>query len=200
MFSLEMSAEQLATRLLAEEARISGDRIRRGDIGQKDFDRFVQVCARDRRAAAAYRRHARRSPCRRCAPAAGGWRAPRGCRWWWSTICSSCARPPASRPENRVLEISQITQGLKAHRQGAGGAGAGAVAAVARGGKPRGQAAAAVRPARIGLDRAGRRRGDVRLPRRILPAAARAQAARLRQRGKIPQRGGEMAARHGARA
>jgi replicative DNA helicase len=30
MFSLEMSAEQLATRLLGEEARISGDRIRRG--------------------------------------------------------------------------------------------------------------------------------------------------------------------------
>ena len=43
VFSLEMSAEQLATRLLAEEARVSGDRIRRGEIGQKDFDRFVQV-------------------------------------------------------------------------------------------------------------------------------------------------------------
>ena len=40
---MEMSAEQLATRLLSEEARISGDRIRRGDIGQKDFDRFVAV-------------------------------------------------------------------------------------------------------------------------------------------------------------
>jgi len=40
IFSLEMSAEQLATRLLAERARVSGDRIRRGDIGQKDFDRF----------------------------------------------------------------------------------------------------------------------------------------------------------------
>lgn len=43
VFSLEMSAEQLATRLLSEESRISGDRIRRGDIGQRDFDRFVQV-------------------------------------------------------------------------------------------------------------------------------------------------------------
>ncbi len=31
-----------------------------------------------------------------------------------STICSSCAPPPARRPESRVLEISQITQGLKA--------------------------------------------------------------------------------------
>jgi replicative DNA helicase len=43
IFSLEMSSEQLASRLLAEEARISGDRIRRGDIGPKDFDRFVAV-------------------------------------------------------------------------------------------------------------------------------------------------------------
>ncbi|MGH7108084.1 MAG: DnaB-like helicase C-terminal domain-containing protein, partial [Acetobacteraceae bacterium] len=43
IFSLEMSAEQLATRVLAEQARISGDRIRRGDIGQRDFDRFVAV-------------------------------------------------------------------------------------------------------------------------------------------------------------
>ncbi|MDE2006677.1 MAG: replicative DNA helicase, partial [Rhodospirillales bacterium] len=43
IFSLEMSAEQLATRLLSEEARISGDRIRRGDIGQREFDNFVRV-------------------------------------------------------------------------------------------------------------------------------------------------------------
>ncbi|OYV61932.1 MAG: replicative DNA helicase, partial [Acidocella sp. 21-58-7] len=43
IFSLEMSAEQLATRLLAEEARVSGDKIRRGEIGQKDFDNFVKV-------------------------------------------------------------------------------------------------------------------------------------------------------------
>src|SRR3954471_23089028 len=43
IFSLEMSADQLATRLLSEAARISGDRIRRGDISQRDFDRFVEV-------------------------------------------------------------------------------------------------------------------------------------------------------------
>ena len=43
IFSLEMSAEQLATRLLSEESRVSGERIRRGEIGQKEFDRFVQV-------------------------------------------------------------------------------------------------------------------------------------------------------------
>src|SRR6202012_2288816 len=41
IFSLEMSAEQLATRLLSEEAMVSSDRIRRGDISQRDFDKFV---------------------------------------------------------------------------------------------------------------------------------------------------------------
>jgi len=42
-FSLEMSAEQLATRILAEESGVSSDRIRRGDIGHEDFDKFVRA-------------------------------------------------------------------------------------------------------------------------------------------------------------
>jgi replicative DNA helicase len=45
-FSLEMSAEQLATRLLAQEAGISSDRIRRGAIRQEDFPTFVEVSRR----------------------------------------------------------------------------------------------------------------------------------------------------------
>ncbi len=36
-FSLEMSAEQLATRILAEQTDISSSRIRRGDISEADF-------------------------------------------------------------------------------------------------------------------------------------------------------------------
>jgi len=42
-FSLEMSAEQLAARILAEESGVSSDRIRRGDIKGEDFDKFIQV-------------------------------------------------------------------------------------------------------------------------------------------------------------
>jgi replicative DNA helicase len=42
-FSLEMSAEQLATRILAEETGVSSDRIRRGDISRGDFDKFVRA-------------------------------------------------------------------------------------------------------------------------------------------------------------
>jgi replicative DNA helicase len=42
-FSLEMSAEQLATRILAEESGVSSDRIRRGDVSHEDFDKFVRA-------------------------------------------------------------------------------------------------------------------------------------------------------------
>jgi len=113
IFSLEMSAEQLATRLLAEEAGISGDRIRRGDIGQKDFDRFVQV-SRDISGlpihiddTPAITLSALRTRCRRLKRTKG-----------LSLVVIDylqLMRPAAgTRPENRVLEISAITQGLKA--------------------------------------------------------------------------------------
>ena len=42
-FSLEMSADQLATRIMAEATGISGDRFRRGDIDDDDFDRLTQA-------------------------------------------------------------------------------------------------------------------------------------------------------------
>jgi replicative DNA helicase len=42
-FSLEMSAEQLATRILASESKISSDRIRRGDIKAEDFPGLVSA-------------------------------------------------------------------------------------------------------------------------------------------------------------
>ncbi len=42
-FSLEMSAEQLATRILSEQAEISSEKIRRGLIDEAEFGRLVQV-------------------------------------------------------------------------------------------------------------------------------------------------------------
>ncbi len=45
-FSLEMSSEQLATRLLAQESGVASDRIRRGDIPQADFQKFFEVSRR----------------------------------------------------------------------------------------------------------------------------------------------------------
>ena len=42
-FSLEMSAEQLATRIIAEQASIPSEKIRRGRIESDEFDRIVEV-------------------------------------------------------------------------------------------------------------------------------------------------------------
>src|SRR5262245_37409032 len=44
-FSLEMSSEQLATRILAERSEVSSEKIRRGELNARDFD---QVLARSR--------------------------------------------------------------------------------------------------------------------------------------------------------
>ncbi len=113
VFSLEMSAEQLATRLLSEEARISGDRIRRGDIGQKEFDNFVRV---SREIAAlpiqiddtpAVTLSAMRTRCRRL-------KRTKGLALVVVDYLQLMRPSAGTRPENRVLEISQITQGLKA--------------------------------------------------------------------------------------
>ena len=79
-------------------------------------------------------------------------------------------RPAAgTKPESRVLEISMITQGLKALAKEL------AIPVLALSQLSRqvenrdDKRPQLVRPARIRLDRAGRRRGDVRLSRRILP-------------------------------
>jgi replicative DNA helicase len=113
IFSLEMSAEQLATRLLSEESRISGDRIRRGDIGQKDFDIFVRVS----REIGALPLHiddtpaitlsAMRTRCRRL-------KRTKGLALIVVDYLQLMRPSAGTKQENRVQEISQITQGLKA--------------------------------------------------------------------------------------
>ena len=113
IFSLEMSSEQLATRLLAEEARVSGDKIRRGEIGQKDFDRFVQVS----REIGSLPLHiddtpaislsALRTRCRRL-------KRQKGLSLVVIDYLQLMRPSVGTKPESRVLEISQITQGLKA--------------------------------------------------------------------------------------
>jgi replicative DNA helicase len=40
-FSLEMSAEQLATRIISEQAEVPSSKIRRGDLTEADFDKLV---------------------------------------------------------------------------------------------------------------------------------------------------------------
>ncbi|MFN3700945.1 MAG: replicative DNA helicase [Alphaproteobacteria bacterium] len=42
-FSLEMSSDQLATRILSDQSGISGDAIRKGNLRQEDFRKFVEA-------------------------------------------------------------------------------------------------------------------------------------------------------------
>ena len=114
LFSLEMSSEQLATRIIAEQSGISSERIRRGKITEEEFHRIVEVSQRIAVAAALYRRdrrphHRRRS---RRAPGASSASAALVCSS--STICSFSPAPQKRASEGRVQEVSEITVGLKA--------------------------------------------------------------------------------------
>ena len=113
IFSLEMSSEQLATRLLSEESRVGSERIRRGEINQRDFDRFVVVSRELAQLpllvddTPALTLSALRTRCRRLA-------RTRGLSLVVVDYLQLMRPAIGSRPENRVLEISMITQGLKA--------------------------------------------------------------------------------------
>jgi replicative DNA helicase len=113
-FSLEMSAEQLATRILAEESGVSSDRIRRGDVSHEDFDRFVQASQR----LAAVRLFIDDTPA--LTVSAVRTRARRLMRQQGLGLIIidhlQLLRPSnqVRAQDNRVQEISEITRGLKA--------------------------------------------------------------------------------------
>ncbi|MBO0736637.1 MAG: replicative DNA helicase [Alphaproteobacteria bacterium] len=113
-FSLEMSAEQLATRILAEESGVSSDRIRRGDVSRADFDRFVQASQR----LAAVKLFIDDTPA--LTVSALRTRARRLMRQQSLGLVVidylQLLRPSnqARAQDNRVQEISEITRGLKA--------------------------------------------------------------------------------------
>jgi len=44
-FSLEMSSEQLATRILAERTKISGDKMRKAELNKDDFNKIAKSSA-----------------------------------------------------------------------------------------------------------------------------------------------------------
>lgn len=111
-FSLEMSAEQLATRLLAEQAEISSERVRRGDISSDDFSRLASAAAQIQSVplyiddTPALTISALRTRARRL----------KRTKDLGMIVVDylQLLRPSGRGPENRVQEISEITQGLKA--------------------------------------------------------------------------------------
>ncbi|HKP79817.1 MAG TPA: replicative DNA helicase [Phenylobacterium sp.] len=111
-FSLEMSAEQLAMRLLAESSGVSGDRLRKGEIDAMEFGR-IRDAALEIQEAPLY------------IDATGGItlaklvaRARRLKRMVGLDLVIvdylQLITTGAGGPDNRVQEVSMITQGLKA--------------------------------------------------------------------------------------
>ncbi|HLF58541.1 MAG TPA: replicative DNA helicase [Alphaproteobacteria bacterium] len=112
-FSLEMSAEQLATRLLAEEAGLPSEKIRRGDLKDRDFQRVVEASAELSRIplfiddTAALSISAIRTRARRL-------KRQHGLGLVVIDYLQLATPTPGTRYDSRVLEISEITRGLKA--------------------------------------------------------------------------------------
>ena len=135
IFSLEMSADQLATRLLAEEARVSADKIRRGEISSRDFDNFVKVSREISDVpiiiddTPAITLSALRTRCRRLQRTQGLGLVDRRL---------SAADAPRRRDAAREPRAGDQPDhpGAEGHRQGAGGAGDRPLPALPLGGKP----------------------------------------------------------------
>mgnify|MGYP003668270661 CR=1 FL=1 len=111
-FSLEMSAEQLATRILAEGAQIPSNKIRQGELNQAEFDRLVQTSQRLQKAplyiddtpaltVSALRTRARRL------------KRQHGLGLIVVDYLQLIQGSGNGREQNRVQELSEITRGLK---------------------------------------------------------------------------------------
>ncbi len=112
-FSLEMSAEQLATRVISEQAHVRSDSIRRGEIRDDEFDRIFETSRHlhelplfidDTPALSvpALRTRARRL------------KRQHNLGLIVVDYLQLMQGPAGMRNENRVQEVSEITRGLKA--------------------------------------------------------------------------------------
>ena len=111
-FSLEMSSEQLATRILAEDSGISSEKIRRGQLNSGHFQKIVKSS----QTLGELSLYIDDSP--NLSISALRTRARRLKRKYGLDVIMidylQLIRPSLSRPDNRVLEIAEMTRNLKA--------------------------------------------------------------------------------------
>jgi len=111
-FSLEMSSEQLSTRILAEQSRIKSNDIRRGKISDEQFDKFIETSKN----ISELPLYIDETPAISIAAVSN--RARRIKRLFGLEMIVvdyiQLMRGPVNNANNRVQEISEITQGLKA--------------------------------------------------------------------------------------
>ena len=110
-FSLEMSAEQLATRILSEVAEIPSNQIRRGDFTESEFRRIVDA-AKELEAAPLFIDDTPALPISQLAARARRLKRTHGLDALFVDYLQLVRG--TGRSENRVNEISEITMGLKA--------------------------------------------------------------------------------------
>lgn len=110
-FSLEMSAEQLATRILSEAAECPSEQIRRGDMTEAEFRRFVEA-AKALEACPLYIDDTPALPIGQIAARARRLKRTHGLDALFVDYLQLLRG--AGRSDNRVGEIGEISQGLKA--------------------------------------------------------------------------------------
>ena len=110
-FSLEMSSEQLAARILSEAAEIPSEQIRRGDMTEQEFRRFVEA-AKSLESCPLYIDDTPAIPISQLAARARRLKRTHGLDVLMIDYLQLVR--PATAKDSRVNEVSEITQGLKA--------------------------------------------------------------------------------------
>ena len=110
-FSLEMSAEQLAARILSEAAEVPSEQIRRGDMTEVEFRRFIEA-AKDLESCPLYIDDTPALPISQVAARARRLKRTHGLDVLIVDYLQLLKG--TGKGENRVNEVSEITQGLKA--------------------------------------------------------------------------------------
>jgi len=110
-YSLEMSAEQLAARILSEASEVPSEQIRRGDMTEEEFRRFVEA-AKQLEACPLYIDDTPALPISQLAARARRLKRTHGLDVLFIDYLQLVR--PATAKDSRVNEVSEITQGLKA--------------------------------------------------------------------------------------
>lgn len=112
-FSLEMSAEQLATRIIAEQAQIPSEKIRRGMINEDEFTRLVKA-AQELQTLPLYIDHTGGISIAQLAARARRLKRQKGLGLLVVDYLQLLTGSAKRSSEGRVQEVSEITTGLKA--------------------------------------------------------------------------------------
>jgi replicative DNA helicase len=112
-FSLEMSAEQLATRIISEQTEIPSYRIRRGEIDPADFDRIAAI-AREMESLPLYIDETGGLAIAQLAARARRLKRQRGLDLLVVDYIQLLQGSSRRAAEGRVQEVTEITTGLKA--------------------------------------------------------------------------------------